>query len=334
LFIFLGVATSTAQAESLEDALQDFRAKLFAYFKNQPEPILPIFLPSGEIPGDVYRDAFGGFSFRQKDCFDKPRVDPSPTRLMRVIDVKSTDASGALKGQLGQVADAGGNADVKVDDRIEIRFDEVTIHITPDIEFKKTFRQNEPSCKEIEELMSKPGEGNTKLILGQVLIGKQIVETTASVSLSGEAKGGVDSDVIEKKFGLFAKAFKKLGLELKLNIASDASGSRKTDRIISLTDDRPLPIGYRPAFISQRHLQKILTYTKNGILQEIENVVIKTKNAKAVAEKYREVVVPPKELFVEMASGNLVPFDIKNSNHLEYLKGTGFLFSIGTEIWS
>ena len=46
------------------------------------------------------------------------------------------------------------------------------------------------------------------------------------------------------------------------------------------------------------------------------------------------MVIPTKQLIVEMASGKLVPFDIKNPNHLEYLKGTGLLFSVGTEIES
>ncbi|MFH1241431.1 MAG: hypothetical protein V1689_03625, partial [Pseudomonadota bacterium] len=72
---------------------------------------------------------------------------------------------------------------------------------------------------------------------------------------------------------------------------------------ISLTDKRLLPIGYRPAFVSQRHLQKILAYVEKGVLAVIEEEVIKTRDAQSVAEKYKEVIIQTKQLLVEMASG-------------------------------
>jgi len=332
LFILLFFSISNVHAARLEDALEDFRAKLFAYFKNQPDPILPIFLPSGEIPGDIYRDAFGGYFARQQDCFDGLRVDEAPTRLLHVLDAKSSKVSGKLRGQLTKAAKAGGEAGFEFDENIEIRFEDLIIRVSPDIQLKKAFRSKEPQCAPIAKLMDKPGEGNTKLILGQVLIGKQIIETKVSVSLSGQAAGRLDADPIKKKLNILFKALEKKGLSLKASGELHLSGSRKAYTKLSLTDERLLPIGYRPAFVSQRHLQKILTYVEKGILTEIENEVIKTRNARSVAEKYKEVIIPTKRLLVEMGSGELVPLDLKNPEHIKYLKGLGLLFGIRTEV--
>ena len=330
----VAVITLTApilQAEPLSDALGDFRAQLFAYFKNQPDPFLPIFLPAGEVPGDVYRDAFGGYFARQRDCFKKLDVSKAPTHLPAVLNTRAGVVSGQLKGQLTEAAAAGANAGWKVSDRVEISFSDITVHVSSDTGLRKAFLRSEPTCDPVGKLMDRPGDGNSALVLGQVFIGKQVIETSVQSSLSGQIGGQASLEKLAEKLGSMGKALEKIGVLLKTNGKIELTGNREAYAKVSLTDKRLLPIGYRPAFLSQRHLLKVLRYIETGVLANIENEVIKNKNTRATADKYRDIIISPKRFATEIASGDLIPFDPKNKDHIAYLRGVGLIFSVGTD---
>lgn len=329
--LLLFVFSQNAHAKLLEDVLKDFRAKLYAYFKNQPDPILPIFIPAGEIPGDVYRDAFGGFFARQKDCFDGPEVIQAPSKLLRVLDTSSSDFTGGYGGKFSEIAKASADLGFALDQRVEIRFDDLTNHVCSDFQLKSTFRSNKEGCAPVAKLMSDPGEGNSALILGQVLIGSQIMETTASLSFSGQAEGQVNLDTVKKKLGLLAKALEKIGLSLDLISKIEAGGSHMAQTKISLTDPRKLPIGYRPAFVSQQHLDEILLYIEKGTLSNMEDYILRTDRVIVAAKEWSFLVKPTRQFVTEMVSGKLVPFNNENPQHIKYLRGVGLILSVGTE---
>jgi hypothetical protein len=330
LLLFV-IFSQNVHAKLLEDVLKDFRAKLYAYFKNQPDPILPIFIPAGEVPGDVYRDAFGGFFARQNDCFKGPEVIQAPSKLLRVLDTTSSDFTGGYKGRFVEIAKASADLGFALEQRIEIRFDDVTNYVCSDLQLKSTFRSNKKDCVPVAKLMNDPGEGNSALILGQVLIGSQIMETTASLSFSGQAEGQVNLDTVKEKLGLLAKALEKIGLSLDLISKIEAAGSHTAQTKISLTDPRKLPIGYRPAFVSQQHLDKILMYIEKGTLSNMEEYILKTDRVIVAAKEWSFLVIPTREFVKEMVSGKLVPFDEENPQHIKYLKGVGLILSVGTE---
>jgi hypothetical protein len=329
--LLLVIFNQNVQAKLLEDVLKDFRAKLYAYFKNQPDPILPIFIPAGEVPGDVYRDAFGGYFARQKDCFNGPEVNQAHSKLLRVLDTTSSDFTGGYKGRFAKIAKAGADLGFTLDQRIEIRFDDVTISVCSDFQLKSTFRSNIKECDPVAKLMSDPGEGNSALILGQVLVGSQTMETTASLSVSGQAGGQVDLDIVKKKLGSLAKVLEKIGFSLELISDIKATGSHMAQTKISLTDPRKLPIGYRPAFVSQRHLENILWYIEKGTLRSMEDYILKTNKVIVAAKEWSFLVIPTEKFVAEMVSGQLVPFNEKNPEHIKYLKGVGLILSVGTE---
>jgi hypothetical protein len=152
--------------------------------------------------------------------------------------------------------------------------------------------------------------------------------------LSGEGGGLANVDIVKKKLGILAKALAKIGLQLEFIGKIDAVGSHEAFTGISLTDERRLPIGYRPAFVSQRHLNKILNYIEKGLLWRMENYIVETGRVLDAAKEYEYLVVPTKQLIAEMASGELVPFDANKPKHIEYLRGIGLLLSVGTEVES
>lgn len=331
LVLEIVLASPILNAEPLSDALTDFRAKLFAYFKNQPDPLLPIFLPAGEVPGDVYRDAFGGYFSRQRDCFNKLSISNAPTRLVQVLNATSGAVSGELKGQVTQAMTAGANAGWKVSDSIQIRFAHVTVYVSSDTGLRKAFRLGESACGRVGKLMDNPGEGNSALVLGQVFVGKQVIETTVQSSLSGQVGGEATLAKLTEKLRSMGKALKEIGIFLETKGKIELSGNREAHTKISLTDKRMLPIGYRPAFLSQQHLLKVLRYIETQALASIESAVIQSRNSRAVADKYSEIIVSPKRLSTEMTSGALVPFDPQNKDHLAYLRGVALIFAVGTD---
>ena len=333
LFACLSAALP-ADAASLSGALKDFRANLFDYFRNQPDPILPIFLPAGEKPGDVYRDVFGGYFARQAECFNNPQVYVEPSRFQEAVESSAGNLSGNLQAQFTEAAKAAGDAGVKMTDSITIRFSDVSAQVASDVALTTAFRGSQRACAAIGKLMTKPGSSNSALVLGQVFMAKQTIETTATVDVSGQLGGAVQLDEVKKKLGVFGQGLEAIGLSLDARGSTEIDGGRTAKTRIALTDAQVLPIGYRPAFLSQQHLTKLLDLIQRGVLANLERDVAITRDARAMAEKYKDVVSDPKQLAYEMASGDVIPFDEKNAKHIQYIQGLGLLFAIGIDAQS
>ncbi|MCE0915665.1 hypothetical protein [Pseudomonas sp. NMI760_13] len=327
-------ASPPADAAPLEGALKDFKAILFDYFRNQPDPVIPIFLPAGEKPGDVYRDVFGGYVARQAECFNNVSVDKEESRFQEAVESVAGNLSGNVQAQFTEAARVGGGVGVKMGDSVTIRFRDVSAHVASDVALMTAFKKNLRACAAIGKLMRQPGSGNAALVLGQVFTAKQTIETIATVEHSGQLGGEVRLDEVMKKLGVLRDVLGAAGISLDVLGTAKIDGGRTATTQVSLTDPRPLPVGYRPAFLSQQHLNKLLELRQKGVLAEIERTVAVTRDTHEIEKKYNNVIFDPKRLAFEMASGDMIPFDNKNAEHVQYIQGLGLLFAIGIDAQS
>lgn len=134
-------ASPPADAAVLEGALKDFKAILFDYFRNQPDPVIPIFLPAGEKPGDVYRDVFGGYFARQAECFNNVSVYKEESRFQEAVESATGNLSGNVQAQFTEAARVGGGVGVKMGDSVTIRFRDVSANVASDVALMTAFKK-------------------------------------------------------------------------------------------------------------------------------------------------------------------------------------------------
>ena len=329
--ICFAVVPNSGYPSSIAAALKTYDAQMYDYFRNLPEPVLPIFTPRGEEAGDAYRDYFGGYAARKSDCFSNPRVTRAASNLTQVMTTKADSLSGELKANVTSAVDAMLSAGLKLDDKVQIRFSDVNVQSVSDAQLTKTVKRNEPACKRVVEAVDGVPRTDGVILLGDVFVAKKVLETRVRGAAAGKAEGTLSADKLLEKVKTTSDILKKLGLTMEVKGAVE--GSHSHEQLISLSDARTMPIAFRPAFISGEHLQNIIHFREKGVLQAIENEVRKSGTAATARDKFPEIVVSQVTLWEAMRSGKSIPFDPKNADHIYYLRWVGLLFAVAVDVF-
>lgn len=337
MVVFLGLtlglnSARSDAASSVGAALKNFDAQMFDYFRQLPDPAIPIFLPAGEQPGDAYQDYYGGFEARKGDCFPTIKVDPAPSSLPAAIDTEAKALQGSLGANLAKALDAGADGGLKFDDRVSVRFDQVKVFVVSNYQLRKALRERDKGCANVAAVVLH-GQALTSgvMVLGQVFVGRKVMETGVQNSTSVNAKAsGTPNKLLEKIKGINEVLAK---LDLKIEAQGALTGSQSSEQHVTLSDERELPIAYKPAFISLEHVRKIIDLKQKRVLEDLDARSKSVGGAVAARDKYPEFVIPPEKTWYEMQAGHLVSYDPKNPEHDEYLRACGLLMALGAEAY-
>jgi hypothetical protein len=308
--------------QSLDSALKNYRAQLFAYFKNQPQPMLPIFLPSGEQNGDVYRDVFGGYLAHREDCFNEMTPRQQPSFLNGALSTDEKTGAVAINTTISKIVDASIEGKLEAPKQFKISYEEVTSRTVSDFQLRQAFHKDDLNCAQVAQGMSGTAGTQVPMILGDLYTGRQKIELSASFQVTGNVKA--------EGLKVFRETLKKVGIDVKLG-GEITGGTKQSQQVLAITET-PFPIGWRPAFISLQHMNETLELQSKGLLSSLETNLSAGKDPKFVLSDFKEIVLPPDVLFERMEKGTPVAFDEKNGQHIGYIKDLGLLFAASLEL--
>jgi len=314
---------------NLVPALTDFRAQLFAYFKDQPQPLLPIFIAIGQKPGDVYRDIYGGYLARQADCFDQLTPDEAKALLPQAFISNQAKAGAGIDATIASVADAALKSNLDIGNHLTIHYDDVTSLTVSDIALKRAFHHDDANCQQVAQAMIQQNDGSLPMVLGIVFLGKQKLELEIHTTGDASVKAGLNEalkSVIEK--------LKDVGIEA--DVGGEVSGGVNNAQQISVQGDDKLPIAWLPAFISLQDLQSKVALLQSGTVKNLESDLASgqaREGRDALIKKYPGVLETAGRIYQEMTKGTPIPFDANNPQHRDYIVAVGTLLAAAFEVF-
>jgi hypothetical protein len=323
--MFLAVAASPpANAASLQDAMADYRAQLFAYFRSQPTPLLPIFVPSGEEPGDVYRDLFLGYAAHRADCFDDLHPRSSNSNVVGELQTSLRSGSAGLNVAVAGIAQAASDSHFRASSGMTIQYSAVKNLATTDVALRKAFHKSDRVCVEGVAPAMNPDPRSTRipLILGTVFSGSQTVKFTVNTENGNAALGNGNTGIAE-----FISALKLFGLDARHDATQSGTET------ISATTDKVLPFGWLPAFISREDLQRLLDLEAKGTIGKLEADVAGHASRGALLDRYAGIIVPVSAILGQMTTGTPIPFNIEERPHREYISTLELLIAVAIQLF-
>jgi hypothetical protein len=192
-----------------------------------PYGLVPILLPRGQDVGDVISGLDGSYMARADECFSGlvPREEPS---TLPAIDVTW---NAAAQIALGVESVAAGEARGQAEDRVQVRFEQVSSRAASLTHLRQHVR---PQVLPEVALMLAADAVVFERAPDWLLIGEVFTAiTTVRVSRSRSGGGKASLGFLERLFGRAAKA--------------EGGGDLTSASVATIVTETPLPIAFRPA---------------------------------------------------------------------------------------
>jgi hypothetical protein len=238
------VAMGKLPSEAISDQLAEYRRVLLAYFK--AFNLLPILLPAGQKPGDVFdMSQRGVLSARAEECFPGlVQPAPVPSALAYTFQLDSSKAGLALGlPQLGSV-DLSGD----FEQTITVSYTDVKVVTVSERALSNSVSE---SCKEVAAVVRRvelplqpPAQPTLLAIIGTLVTAKREIFIGAKENF--DAKASVDKVSTLLAVGI-SSSLKIIGLDPSMSVAL-GFGAKKG---VLVQSDQELPVAFMPSFIPE-----------------------------------------------------------------------------------
>jgi hypothetical protein len=191
-----------------------------------PYGLVPVLLPRGQDVGDVIERLDGSYITRGDECF--PGLVPrEASSNLTAIDVSW---SAAAQLALGLDAVAAAEAQGRMEDRVQVRFERVRSRSASLTQLRQQLKPDvvPKVARLLAEKMAEFETAPDWLLIGEVLTAVTVVRVTRSRAAGGKA----DLSFLQRIFGAGAKA--KVG------------GALAKDETAEIRTTEPLPVAFRP----------------------------------------------------------------------------------------
>lgn len=191
------------------------------------EGLIPIFLPRGQVPGDVLAPG-GEFLFRSDECFAGLAARETASRLPTI------EVSWAAAARLALGAQGIGEAEArgKADDLVSVRFDDPRAQTVSRSELSRAAASER--CPEVAGFLKNAASttGADWIVVGEVLSARTIVRVR-------RAKGGQAN----------LSFLRSLGERLGFKVRAEGSADLSRAEVAELSSPQSLPVALRPAVV-------------------------------------------------------------------------------------
>jgi hypothetical protein len=266
------------------------------------------FYPEVVLAGDTLTvQRFDKYAARET-CFPKL---PNPARvksnLTKELSVDDVAISGGTEVQAKHILDAAIGASYKNVKGFQISFTNVDVDETPinDLETGADLGK----CPFLESILAKTVVTPDKVLANMVVYGSRQISVNLEKKISGQ---GNATAVIDKIAAL---------LSFKGKV--EAKYDDMWQSTIAITDENPLPIAFRSAFVSTKDIQLRAEQMKKGYEKSLaEAWRLKNRDLAArVLEADRNLAIRPEQIKANMFSGSLTQLlPRETAQHRDYIR--------------
>lgn len=299
-------------------------AAITAYFAEKS--LLPVAVPNGEEPGDAYISPAYGFHFRRPDCLAGLQPSQVGTVLPQAEYLTNVNTDLGMAVEIRRVVEVATRQNVAFTGTVRIEFGDPVIASASHVDLAAEIGAAPAHCRRmldsVLELEGGRAQETVPWILRDVVYARPAYILETGTAIDAAVQAGLEAEI--------SRLLNSPSFAMSMTYAHG--------RRLVVEADGPVPVAYRPAFLSLDDMRRLQSHDEDGVWSWLRSLFAGDTAVREEIESARHkfrllsgTLPEVASVHAAMMSGESVPFDPGNEEHLQYLERAGLLLAVASE---